>query len=183
MLFMIVFYRDLYVLIGREAMTETELKPDTIILGERNYEAALELIIARAVDELLIFDQDFTRGDFASIKRFYLFQHFLSAKPLSKLTIILQDVRHFVQNCPRLFELLKLYGHKIAVYETNDNAKVAKDCFVIADKQHYLRRFHIDQARFKFAFDDLEECANLQTRFSELLDETTEAISVTKLGL
>jgi hypothetical protein len=164
-------------------MAETELKPDTIILGERNYEAALELIIARATDELLIFDQDFSRGDFASIKRFYLLQHFLSAKPLSKLTIILQDAQHFVQNCPRLFELLKLYGHKMIVYETNDNAKIAKDCFVIADKRHYLRRFHIDQARFKFAFDDEVESANLFTRFGELLDETTEAVSVTKLGL
>ena len=30
-------------------MSETELKPDTIILGERNYEAALGLVIARAL--------------------------------------------------------------------------------------------------------------------------------------
>jgi hypothetical protein len=160
-----------------------ELKPNEIILGERNYEAALELIIAQATDELLIFDQDFTHGDFASIKRFYLLQHFLSAKSLSKLTIILQDATHFVQNCPRLFELLRLYGHKMVVYETNDNAKIAKDCFVIADKRHYLRRFHIDQARFKFAFDDEVESANLLTRYHELLDETAETVSVTKLGL
>ena len=160
-----------------------ELKPDTIVLGERNYETALDLVMTEAKDELLIFDQDFVRGDYASQQRFELLLAFLSNNSLSKLTIVLQNSTHFVQNCPRLFELLKLYGHKIAVYETNDNAKVAKDCFVIADKQHYLRRFHIDQARFKFAFDDLEECANLQTRFNELLDETTEAISVTKLGL
>ena len=71
----------------------------------------------------------------------------------------------------------------MTVFETNDNAKVAKDCFVIADKTHYLRRFHIDQARFKYAFDDEEECASLTMRFNELLDETAEAVSVTKLGL
>ncbi len=160
-----------------------ELKPDTIILGERNYEAALDLVIAEAKDELLIFDQDFVHGDFASQQRFEILFEFLSKNNLSKLTIILQNSTHFVQNCPRLFELLKLYGHKMTVFETNDNAKIAKDCFVIADKRHYLRRFHIDQARFKYAFDDLEECANLQIRFNELLDETTEAVSVTKLGL
>jgi hypothetical protein len=95
----------------------------------------------------------------------------------------LQNTTHFVQNCPRLFELLKLYGHQMVVFETNDNAKIAKDCFVIADKRHYCRRFHIDQARFKYALDDLEECANLNMRFDELMDETTEALSVTKLGL
>jgi hypothetical protein len=164
-------------------MSETELKPDTIILGERNYEAALNLVIARAENELLIFDQDFVRGDYASAARYELLFAFLSKNDLSKLTIILQNTAHFTNNCPRLFELLRLYGHKMTVYETNDAAKVAKDCFVIADKRHYLRRFHIDQARFKYAFDDEIEAANLLTRFDELLEETSEKISVTKLGL
>jgi hypothetical protein len=54
---------------------------------------------------------------------------------------------------------------------------------MIADKRHYLRRFHIDQARFKYAFDDEIESANLSMRFGELLEETTEAVSATKLGL
>jgi hypothetical protein len=160
-----------------------ELKPDTIILGERNYEAALDLVISSAEIELLIFDQDFTHGDFASLQRFNLLNDFLSKNPLSKLTIILHSTEHFVNNCPRLFELLKLYGHKMVVYETNDAAKVAKDCFVIADKRHYLRRFHIDQSRFKYALDDLEECANLNMRFDELLDETADVVSATKTGL
>ena len=164
-------------------MSETELKPDTIILGERNYEAALNLVIAKAQNELLIFDQDFVRGDYGSAVRFELLFEFLSHNDLSKLTIILQSTEHFVNNCPRLFELLKLYGHKMTVFETNDAAKVAKDCFVIADKRHYCRRFHIDQARFKYAFDDEETCASLNKRFEELLEETTEAISVIKLGL
>jgi hypothetical protein len=164
-------------------MSETELKPNTIILGERNYEAALNLVIARAENELLIFDQDVVRGDYASLTRFELIQAFLSKNDFNKLTIILQNTEYFVQNCPRLFDLLKLYGHKMTVFETNDNAKIAKDCFVIADKQHYLRRFHIDQARFKYALGDEEECANLTMRFNELLDETAEAVSVTKIGL
>ena len=164
-------------------MSETELKPDTIILGERNYEAALNLVIAKAQNELLIFDQNFVCGDYASAVRFELLFEFLSHNGLSKLTIILQSSKHFVNNIPRLFELLKLYGHKMTVFETNDAAKVAKDCFVIADKRHYCRRFHIDQVRFKYAYDDEETCASLNMRFNELLEETTETISVIKLGL
>ncbi len=164
-------------------MSETELKPNTIILGERNYEAALNLVIAKAQNELLIFDQNFIRGDYTSAGRFELLFEFLSKNDLSKLTIILQSTEHFVNNSPRLFELLKLYGHKMTVFETNDAAKVAKDCFIIADKRHYCRRFHIDQARFKYTFDDEETCASLNMRFEELLEETTEAVSVTKLGL
>ena len=164
-------------------MTEAELKPDTIILGERNYEAALNLVIAKAQNELLIFDQDFARGDYGSAVRFELLFEFLSNNDLSKLTIILHSSEHFVNNSPRLFELLKLYGHKMTVYETNNAAKVAKDCFVIADKRHYCRRFHIDQARFKYAYDDVETCASLNMRFEELLEETTGTVTVTKLGL
>ena len=164
-------------------MDKTELTPNTIILGERNYAAALDSVIAQAKSELLIFDQDFERGDYTNLKRFELLFDFLSKNSLSKLTIILQNTEHFIQHCPRLFELLTLYSHKMAVFATNDNAKVAKDCFVIADKQHYVRRFHIDQARFKYALDDVDECANLKIRFEELMEETTEAISSTKLGL
>ena len=164
-------------------MDKTELTPNTIILGERNYAAALDSVIAQAKSELLIFDQDFERGDYTNLKRFELLFDFLSKNSLSKLTIILQNTERFIQHCPRLFELLTLYSHKMAVFATNDNAKVAKDCFVIADKQHYVRRFHIDQARFKYALDDVDECANLKIRFEELMEETTEAISSTKLGL
>ena len=164
-------------------MTKSELAPNTIILGERNYATALDIVIASAQLELLIFDQDFTRGDYASLNRFDLMAQFLSKSELTKLTIVLQNTDYFIQHCPRLFGLLKNYGHKMVVYETNDTAKVAKDCFVIADKQHYVRRFHIDQARFKYALNEVEECANLGMRFDELLDETTEAVSATKLGL
>ena len=140
-------------------------------------------MIAEAKDELLIFDQDFTHGDFASAERFNLIADFLGKNPLNKLTIILHGAEFFSTHCPRLYELLETYGHKMIVYETNDHAKIAKDCFVLADKRHYLRRFHIDQARFKFALNDPETTASLATRFEELLEETTEAISASKLGL
>jgi len=161
---------------------DNELIPNTIIVGERNYEAALDLVIAEARGELLIFDQDFLHGDYNSAQRYDLLHHFLSENPLSKLTIILQST-DFFRTCPRLFKLLEIYSHKMVVYETNDHAKIAKDCFVLADKCHYLRRFHIDQARFKFALDDVETAASLTSRFEELLEETTEAVSIGKLGL
>ena len=164
-------------------MEESGLIADSVMLGERNYAAALDLVIGHAESQLLIFDQAFEKGDYASLKRFDLIQHFLSQNITSELTIILQNAQYFSTNCPRLFDLLSVYGHKMHVFETNDFAKVAKDCFVIADKKHYCRRFHIDQARFKFALDDVETSASLLLRYDELLAETADTISVTKLGL
>ena len=163
--------------------TTNILQANTVQTGKRNYAAALDLVIATAQHELQIFDQDFSCGDFVSVRRYELLRNFLSKNAPSKLTIILQYAQHFTNNCPRLLGLLETYGNKMTVYEANDVAKVAKDCFVIADKHHYVRRFHIDQARFKFAFDDESEASNLNMRFDELLNETTETVSITKLGL
>jgi len=164
-------------------MDEPELIADSVMFGERNYAAALDLVIAQAENHLLIFDQSFEKGDYASLKRFELIQQFLAKNAPSELTIILQNAQFFSVNCPRLFDLLSIYGHKMHVFETNDFAKIAKDCFVIADKKHYCRRFHIDQARFKFALNDMETSASLLLRYDELLAETADTISVTKLGL
>lgn len=164
-------------------MSDNELIPNSIILGERAYAAALDLVIAEAEQKLLIFDQDFSRGEYASNKRFNLLHKYLNKSPHNQLSIILQEIDFFLTQCPRLYDLLSKYGHKMTVYETNSHAKVAKDCFVLADGKSYIRRFHIDQARFKFMLNDSETTASLANRFDELLQETSHTVSATKLGL
>lgn len=164
-------------------MHPSTLIADSIMSGEQHYADALDVVIAQAENHLLIFDQNLEKGDYASLKRFNLIQHFLTQNAQSTLTIILQNAQFFSVKYPRLFGLLSIYGHKMRVYETNDFAKIAKDCFVIADKKHYCRRFHIDQARFKFALDDAETTASLLLRYDALLAETADAISATQLGL
>lgn len=168
-------------------MTDTRphepLTPDTVLLGEALYAQALQLVIAQATDHLLIFDQDLSRGDYKSILRYQAIQQFLSQSTQSKLTIILHQDTFLTTQCPRLMELLLTYGHKMTVYITNDSAKIAKDCFVIADDVHYVKRIHIDHARFKYALNDAESCAGLRMRFNELLEETAHTVSATHLGL
>jgi len=163
--------------------TNDQLTPDTILFGEALYARALNLVIAQATTSLLIFDQDLSRGDYKSTLRYRAVQQFLSQSPQSKLTIILHQDAFLTTQCPRLMELLLTYGHKMTVYITNDSARIAKDCFAIADDVHYVKRIHIDHARFKYALDDAESCAGLRMRFSELLEETSHTISATQLGL
>ena len=164
-------------------MTSLKLVEDSIILGEHEYQVAIDTVIAQAQQKLLIFDQDFSKGDFTSLKRYELIQTFLNKSVTSELSIILQDATFFTTGCPRLFDLLSTYGHKMTVYETNTHAKIAKDCFILADSNSYIRRFHIDQARFKYTLNDMETNRSLANRFDELLEETTHTISPTKLGL
>lgn len=164
-------------------MSDLELPQSTILLGEREYAKAIDVVIAEAQERLLIFDQDCSVGDFASIKRFDLLTAFLNKNDLTKLTIILHHTDFFTAECPRLLSLLTTFSHKMVVYQTNDHAKIAKDCFVLADDKAYVSRFHIDQARCKYALNDAETTASLAERFDELLLETTHTIAATKLGL
>ena len=159
------------------------LIPDQIIVGERLYAEAISIILASAQHELLIFDQDLSHGDFASKQKYDLFQQFLNKSPGSHLTIILQDTGFFQGKCPRLLNLLTIYRHKMTVYETNQSAKHAKDCFILADDQNYIKRIHIDQARFKYGLNDVTSAGVLNMRFKELLEATHDVVAISQLGL
>lgn len=160
-----------------------ELIPDTILTGERLYADAINIILANAKNELLIFDQDLSHGDFTSLRKHELLQTFLANNINSRLTIILQDTTFFKEKCPRLFNLLTVYSHKMTVLETNASAKHAKDCFILADGQHYIKRIHIDQARFRYALNDIESVEPLTSRFEELVEATQDQVSVNTIGL
>lgn len=160
-----------------------ELKPGTIVMGERNYEAATAIIIGRAQRELRIFDPDLSRGGYQSLLMNQLLEDFLAKARLNRLTIILHDSQFFSTKCPRLIELMKRYSHAITIYLTDEHAQVAQDAFVLADGGDYLHRFHIDHARFKYVHNDEIAAQPLHERFAQLLEETQSTLSVTKLGL
>lgn len=159
------------------------LTPNTLLVGERNYAQAIQLIIEKAQQEILIFDQDLSLGGYASLQRYQALNQFLNQHPLAKLTLLLHHEQYLLTQCPRLLQLLETYGHKMRVHITNDRAKIAKDCLMIADGLHYVRRIHIDQARFRFNLDDAATAASLKNRFNELLAEAATTISPTQLGL
>lgn len=160
-----------------------ELKPDTIILGERLYEAATELLITKAERGLLIFDPDLSRGGYQSLNCFEALRSFLAQDEQNHLIIVLHEAYFFTERCPRLQDLLKTYSYAIDIYVTDDSARVAQDAFVLADKAHYLHRFHIDQARFKYVLDDEVSTKPLLERFDQLLEATSSAVFATTTGL
>jgi len=160
-----------------------ELPEDQIIIGEREFELAINEVISRAQHEILIFGNQLSKGGYASITRHEILREFLSRGSPVSLQIILHEIDDFSQQYPRLFSLLQDYTHLMTVYQTNDQAKVAKDAFIIVDQSHYVRRFHMEQARFRYAFNDLETVAMLKMRFDELLESTSHKLSSSSLGL
>jgi len=165
------------------ASDDHTLAPNRIISGEHLYSDAISLILQSAKSNILIFDQDLSRGGFSSLEKFNLLQKFLTENIASRLTIILQDAAFFQEKCPRLFNLLMIHGHKMSVHITNSSVKHVKECFILADGRHYVKRIHIDQARFKYALDDPHGVEVLNNRFQELQDAIEDAVTTKPLGL
>lgn len=159
----------------------TDLAPDQILTGIRAYEQVLDLVIQGAQKTLSIFDEDLSQGAYASIARTEMLRSFLANQ--GQLTLILHDSTFFLNHCPRLIALMQTYHHAIQVYVTHDYVRHVKETFVIADATSYVRRFHIDHARFRFSLDDKAVVSGLKIRFDELLASTAHSVSISALGL
>lgn len=159
------------------------LIPDTIIVGEQLYNEAINFILENAQRELLIFDQDLSHGDFASLETYNLLHRFLNANIASQLKIILQDASFFQAKCPRLCNLFEVYRHKMSVHVTNASVRHIKECFILADGKNYIKRIHIDQARFKYAVNDVASAEVLNNRFAELTTAIEDIMPTKPLGL
>jgi hypothetical protein len=162
---------------------EVLLIPDTILQSERLYEAAIDTVIASAEHELLIFDPDFAKGDYQSLKRYETLKSFLSKDPNNKLILVTHNTDYLAGYCARLMDLLKIYSHVFSILITDEYARAAQDAIVLADKKHYLHRFHLDQARFKFNLNDAKNTQALRERFDQLLEASSNTVFSTTLGL
>ena len=91
------------------------LAQNEILFGERAYEQALDLVIGQAERELLIFDQDFSKGAYGSAGRHDLLRDFLARDRNNRLIVVLQEADYFVMRCPRLDGLLASFGHAMSV--------------------------------------------------------------------
>lgn len=160
-----------------------ELKPNQIIIGERNYEAATALMISRATREIKLFDPDLSRGGFHGVEVHQALESFLAKDRLNRMTVILHDSHFFYSRCPRLIELMKRYAHAMTIYLTDERGHIAQDAFILADRGDYLHRFHVDHARFKYVHEDEVAAKPLHERFEQLLEVTSTTLSVMTTGL
>jgi hypothetical protein len=158
-----------------------DLIPNQILTGVHAYEQALDLVIQGANKTLFLFDQDLSEGAYNTVARTEVLRSFLANQ--GQLTLILHDSFFFLKYCPRLIALLQTYHHAMHIYVTNDDVQHVKDVFVIADEAAYVRRFHIDHARFKFSLDDWDTVSGLKMKFNTLLASSTHSVSISTLGL
>lgn len=165
--------------------TETGDMPaqNVILQGERLYESVIDHVISRAERELLIFDPDFSKGAYQSQHRFELVRSFLTKEKQNKLLLITHHAEFLSKHCMLLLGLLKTYQHKFSILETEEHAHAAREVILLADKKHYLHRFHLDHARFKYKLNAEEQVQPLLERFEQLRQVSKDVAFLTTLGL
>lgn len=160
-----------------------ELSPNVILHGEQLFTAAIDEIVQRAEREILVFDRDLGRGGYSSLTRAEALRNFLAKGRHNKLVILLHDTDFLTYRCPRLMQLIRLFSHSATVHQTGEEARTAQDSFILADGIHYLHRFHIDHARFRYGLDDATAVQPLKERFDQILETSVHTVSATTLGL
>lgn len=145
--------------------------------------AAIDELLALALHQIRIFDQDLSQAGWGSAARIDRLSQFLRGPKGRRIDIIVHDTRYIESACPRLIVLLRRYGHAMAIHRTGNEAKVATDPLVIVDKRHYLHRFHFERPRAAFGIDAPEEAQLLGNRFDEIWATGETAITGTTLGL
>jgi hypothetical protein len=152
------------------------------LLGNAEYEAALDELLSRPQRRLRIFDRQLGAG-YNSVKRYDLLRSFLARDRASRLDIVLHDVSGLTRECPRLMNLLRQFSHAININETEAQAKGVYDPFAVADERDYVHRFHYDDTRGLLALDDPQGALGLVERFQEIWEASSPGASATTLGL
>ena len=160
-----------------------ELLPDTVLHGEQLFNAAVDRVIRLATREILIFDADLSRGDYAALARVETLRSFLAGGQQNRLTILLHDTDYLARRCPRLMQLMRMFSYSFSVHQTGEEAQHARDSFVLVDDMHYVHRFHADHARFRFNLEDPAAVQPLRERFEQIMATSTHGLSATTLGL
>jgi hypothetical protein len=161
----------------------TEATPQhTPILGDTEYDLALDSILERAGKSIRIFDHALGTG-YNSQKRFEILRKFILASRRNRLQIVVHHPQTIDRNCPRLLILLRTYGHAISIHETHSNAKSVYDPFAVVDEDCYVHRFHFEEMRGLKAVNDPIGTHTLAERFDEIWESSSPAASATTLGL
>lgn len=165
-------------------MSDTAPKDDDLIDSLSQYRDAALAIIGRAERTLEICDPDLSQLPLESPVGIAALEAFLQRSALPDcLRIVVHDVTHLEQHCPRLVRLLTAYAHRMTVRVSAREHRSLEQCFIVADKVHRLIRFHRDLPRASLSIDSPTDAAESLLHF-ETLWERAQAVSPgSRLGL
>lgn len=158
------------------------LKQEHPLTGTKDYESAIDRILALALGKVRIFDRRLSR-EYNDTSRIELMRTLLLSNRSSRILIVTHDASNIRTDCARLVVLQRQFGHAVAIHRTQSLARGVYDPFCIVDGSHYARRFHYNAVRGVVAMNDPEGAGDLVQRFDEIWEASQPAVTATTLGL
>lgn len=155
----------------------------TLILAKSEYAAGADRLLSLVQRELLILDPDLSEFRLELPSRIEALRQFLARSPSNRLQIALHDPGYVKRHCPRLLSLLGVYSASMRIHRTQGEANRVQDCFVLADRQHVVRRPVSAQGRGVIIVSDPREGLSMHERFSEIWELSEPGASATTSGL
>lgn len=140
----------------------------TLLTSETEYRQACDTVLALAEREILIFDRDLAPLRLEEKTRVEALENFLHTDGLRRIRVVLHDTEPLRRDAPRLTQLIARFSHVVDVRQSPDNLRQLADTHVLADENHGVRRFHVDQPRSALVVDDRTYIHPWRQRFEEL---------------
>lgn len=140
----------------------------TLLMGEKEYRAAIDTVLDNAHSAIEIFDHDLAALRLEEPQRLTKLANFLHAQHTCKLRIVIHQTQLLDSYMPRLMNLFAHYTHAVEVRQSPANLRSLVDTHLLADARHGVRRFHIDHARCALIREDPVAIQPWQQRFEAL---------------
>lgn len=138
------------------------------IEGIVHYRSALDVLCKKAQRALFLFEKDFDGLGYNSEAMFATLHRFLLASPINRLFVLAHDTCYLSTRCPRMLMLLHQFGTSMFIHQTPKHLRHISQGFSVADGEHCIRRFHVDQPQGVLAIHDPEQAILLRCRFMDM---------------
>jgi hypothetical protein len=116
-----------------------------------SYQEAVMATIERAQSSLVIFDPDLAQ---TGLERRTAIDALTRLANLSTradaIRILLRNADHVRRNAPQLQRFVSAFAHRVQLRCVSDERTLLERCFMVADGQWLVVRFHSDRPRGKF---------------------------------
>ena len=149
----------------------------------REYSTAIRHTLEAAQGELCVFDPDLAQTGLESRDSVALIERLLLATPGARLRMVLHDTTHLETRSPRLLRLMGSFSHCFEVRQSPDDLRNLTECYLLTHNDTGVVRFHRDWPRGKWFVANPDEAGTWLSRFKQLWECSTPAVSATRLGL
>ena len=151
--------------------------------SERDFQAAVDLLLEQPGRELRIFEPDLAALRMNSPARIAQLDRFLRGSRTRRIQIVVHHTEYLTRHCARMMGLLKLFNHAIQINRTHEEIRDLQDAFMVLDAAHFLRRPVAAHFRGALGLDDETDALAMRSRFQEIWGASFPGVSSATLGL